>query len=82
MTIAVGDRIPAATFKTPTADGPQDITTGSIFTGRTVVLFAVPGAFTPTCHNNHLPAFWPMRPISRRRASTPSRSPASMMCMS
>jgi glutaredoxin/glutathione-dependent peroxiredoxin len=57
MTIAVGDRIPAATFKTPTADGPQDITTGSIFTGRTVVLFAVPGAFTPTCHNNHLPGF-------------------------
>jgi len=57
MTIAVGDKLPDATFKTMTADGTKDITTAEIFAGRKVVLFGVPGAFTPTCSNNHLPGY-------------------------
>lgn len=57
MTIKPGDKIPSATFRTPGADGPANITTDEIFAGKTVVLFAVPGAFTPTCSNNHLPGF-------------------------
>jgi len=57
MTIQVGDKLPEATFKTMTADGPAEIGTDALFAGKTVVLFAVPGAFTPTCHRNHLPGF-------------------------
>src|SRR4029450_6112315 len=53
--IKVGDRLPEAEFITMTADGSQRFTTGTIFPGRKVVLFAVPGAFTPTCSMNHLP---------------------------
>ena len=57
MAIKVGDRLPSATFTTMTAEGPKPQTTDDIFKGKTVVLFAVPGAFTPTCHKNHLPGF-------------------------
>jgi glutaredoxin/glutathione-dependent peroxiredoxin len=57
MAIKVGDRLPSATFMTMTADGPKPQTTDDIFKGKKVVLFAVPGAFTPTCHKNHLPGF-------------------------
>jgi peroxiredoxin len=57
MTISVGDKLPDATFKTMTADGAKDLTTADIFSGKKVVLFAVPGAFTPTCSNNHLPGY-------------------------
>jgi peroxiredoxin len=57
MTIAVGDRLPDATFKVMTPDGVKERTVAEIFDGRKVVLFAVPGAFTPTCSNNHLPGF-------------------------
>jgi peroxiredoxin len=57
MTIAVGEKLPQATFRVMTADGPQPRTTEDIFKGRKVVLFAVPGAFTPTCQNNHLPGY-------------------------
>jgi peroxiredoxin len=57
MTISVGDKLPEATFKTMGADGAKAITTGEIFSGRKVVLFGVPGAFTPTCSNNHLPGY-------------------------
>lgn len=57
MTIAVGDKLPQATFRIMTADGPAPKTTDDVFAGRKVVLFAVPGAFTPTCHKNHLPGF-------------------------
>lgn len=57
MTIQVGDTLPEATFKIMTADGPAERSSADLFGGRTVVLFAVPGAFTPTCHNNHLPGF-------------------------
>lgn len=57
MPIAVGDRLPDARFKVMTADGPADRSTADVFAGKTVVLFAVPGAFTPTCHRNHLPGY-------------------------
>jgi len=57
MTIKVGDKVPNATFTVMTADGPKPITTDELFKGKKVVLFAVPGAFTPTCHKNHLPGF-------------------------
>jgi len=57
MTISVGEKLPDATFKTMTADGAKDLTTADIFAGKKVVLFGVPGAFTPTCSNNHLPGY-------------------------
>jgi len=57
MPIAVGDRLPAATFKTMTAEGPKEIGTADVFAGKKVVLFAVPGAFTPTCSRSHLPGY-------------------------
>ncbi len=57
MAIKVGDTLPAATFMTSTAEGPAPITTDDIFKGKTVVLFALPGAFTPTCSSTHLPGF-------------------------
>jgi len=57
MTITVGDRLPEATFMTMTDEGPKKIITSEVFAGQKVVLFAVPGAFTPTCHAKHLPGF-------------------------
>jgi peroxiredoxin len=57
MTIAVGDKLPAATFKVRTPDGLSDVTTDELFAGKTVALFAVPGAFTPTCSAKHLPSY-------------------------
>lgn len=57
MTIKIGDELPQATFRMMTADGPAAKTTDEFFKGRKIVLFAVPGAFTPTCHKNHLPGF-------------------------
>ncbi len=57
MTIAVGQKLPDATFKMLTADGANNVTTGEFFAGKKVVLFGVPGAFTPTCSNNHLPGY-------------------------
>jgi len=57
MTIQIGERIPDATLSTPTEDGPRPISTADIFNGKTVALFAVPGAFTPTCSARHLPGF-------------------------
>ncbi len=57
MTIQVGDKIPSATLSHMTEDGPQEITTDEIFAGKKVVLFALPGAFTPTCSAKHLPGF-------------------------
>jgi peroxiredoxin len=57
MAIKVGDRLPQATFMTPTEDGPAPVTTDDVFKGKRVALFAVPGAFTPTCSARHLPGF-------------------------
>ncbi|HWE47499.1 MAG TPA: peroxiredoxin [Caulobacteraceae bacterium] len=57
MTIQVGEKLPEATLMTPTPDGPQAMTTDQIFKGKKVALFALPGAFTPTCSAKHLPGF-------------------------
>ncbi|MBC6402039.1 MAG: peroxiredoxin [Hyphomonadaceae bacterium] len=57
MSIKVGDKLPEANFMTTGADGPEPVTTGDVFNGRRVALFAVPGAFTPTCSAKHLPGF-------------------------
>lgn len=57
MAIKVGDKLPNATFRVMTAEGPKPRTTDEIFKGKKVALFAVPGAFTPTCTNLHLPSF-------------------------
>ena len=58
MTIKVGDKLPEATFTTIGPDGnPKPITTAEAFNGKKVALFAVPGAFTPTCTKQHLPGF-------------------------
>jgi glutaredoxin/glutathione-dependent peroxiredoxin len=57
MTIKVGDTIPSMKLMMATPDGPKEASTDEIFKGKKVVLFAVPGAFTPTCSNRHLPGF-------------------------
>ena len=55
--IKPGDQVPNATFTVMTADGPKPKTSDEVFKGKKVVLFGVPGAFTPTCHRNHLPSY-------------------------
>lgn len=55
--IAVGEKLPEASFKVMTSDGSKTMTTADVFAGKKVVLFGVPGAFTPTCSNNHLPGY-------------------------
>src|ERR1700729_1102447 len=57
MTIKAGERMPAGKFKRMTKEGPKDLSTDELFKGKTVVLFSVPGAFTPTCDAKHLPGF-------------------------
>jgi glutaredoxin/glutathione-dependent peroxiredoxin len=57
MTIKVGDRLPDATFTTMSAEGPKPMTTSEVFGGKKVALFAVPGAYTPTCSRQHLPGY-------------------------
>ena len=57
MAIKVGDKLPNATFRVMTAEGPKPKTTDDVFKGKKVALFAVPGAFTPTCSNLHMPSF-------------------------
>lgn len=57
MTIAIGDRLPEVPLAIATPDGPQQTTSTEFFGGKRVALFAVPGAFTPTCSARHLPSF-------------------------
>jgi peroxiredoxin len=57
MTLKVGDKLPSVTLKTMTADGPKDVTTDALFSGKKAVLFALPGAFTPGCSMKHVPGF-------------------------
>ena len=57
MTISIGDRLPEATLMKATSEGPKPVNVSEIFNGKTVALFAVPGAFTPTCSARHLPGF-------------------------
>ena len=57
MTINVGDKLPSVTLRQVTAEGPKEVSTDEFFRGRKVVLFVVPGAFTPACSQRHLPGF-------------------------
>ena len=57
MSIAVGEKLPEASFVEMTESGPAPVGGGDLFAGRKVALFAVPGAFTPTCHAKHVPSF-------------------------
>ena len=57
MTINVGDKVPQATFKYLSPEGPKELTSDELFRGKKVALFAVPGAFTPTCSQRHLPGY-------------------------
>ena len=57
MTIKVGDKLPNATFRLATEDGAKPVTAKEFFAGRKIVLFGLPGAFTPPCHKSHLPGF-------------------------
>ena len=57
MTIGVGDKIPSATMYKMTGEGPAAVSTDELFGGKTVAIFGVPGAFTPTCSAKHLPGF-------------------------
>jgi peroxiredoxin len=57
MAIKAGERMPAGTLKRMTKEGPKDLATDELFKGKLVVLFSVPGAFTPTCDAKHLPGF-------------------------
>lgn len=57
MTIAVGDKVPKGTFTVMGDSGPEPLTTDELFNGKKVVLFSVPGAFTPTCSMKHLPGY-------------------------
>ncbi len=57
MAIKVGDKLPDVSFTTMTAEGPKPMTTAEIFGGKKIALFAVPGAYTPTCHKQHMPGF-------------------------
>ncbi len=57
MSVNVGDKLPEATFMTVGPDGPMPVSTSDVFGGKRVALFAVPGAFTPTCSAKHLPGY-------------------------
>ena len=57
MTVQVGDKAPAGRFHVINADGPGSLSTEELFSGKKVVVFSVPGAFTPTCSQEHLPGF-------------------------
>ncbi|WP_421853025.1 peroxiredoxin [Oricola sp.] len=63
MTIGTGDKIPSVTLRRITEDGPEDVDSDTVFAGRNVVVFGLPGAYTPTCSLNHLPGFVENRDI-------------------
>jgi len=57
MTISTGERLPEANLMRMGAEGPEEVSLGDLTAGRKVVIFAVPGAYTPTCHSAHVPSF-------------------------
>lgn len=57
MAIKVGDKLPDAKFKVMSASGPADVTADQVFAGKKVAVFGIPGAYTPTCHKQHMPGF-------------------------
>ena len=67
MTISVGNHLPEATLFELTDQGPTQLSTADIFAGKTVALFGVPGAFTPTCHKSHMPGFVAAAPALRAK---------------
>ena len=67
MTIKVGDKLPSMTITVATAEGPKPASTDEIYKGKTVALFAVPGAFTPTCSAKHLPGFKQQAPTLKSK---------------
>jgi glutaredoxin/glutathione-dependent peroxiredoxin len=76
MTINVGDKVPQATFKYLSPEGPKEISSEELFSGKKVALFAVPGAFTPTCSQRHLPGY------VERAADIKSRGVDTIACLS
>jgi len=76
MSLKTGDKLPEATFMTMSEDGPAPITTANLFGGKRVALFAVPGAFTPTCSAKHLPGF------KERAAEFKAKGVDSIACVS
>ena len=69
MTIQVGDTMPAGQFSVMGADGPESLSTDELFSGRKVVLFCVPGAFTPVCSARHLPSYVEQADALRERGA-------------
>ena len=67
MTISIGETLPDTTFMEMTANGPEPVTTASVFSGKTIALFAVPGAYTPTCSAKHLPGFLEQSDVLARK---------------
>jgi peroxiredoxin len=57
MSIKVGDKVPSATLKQMTKEGPKDVSTDELFKGKKIVIFGLPGAFTPTCSAKHVPGY-------------------------
>jgi len=82
MTIKVGDKLPEATFKVMKEGKPADMTVAELAAGKKLALFAVPGAFTPTCSARHLPGTRKLSLISAPRASTPLRACRLTTCSS
>ncbi|MEG9861141.1 MAG: peroxiredoxin [Parvularculales bacterium] len=76
MTIKIGDKVPESTLMTMTDEGPRPVRTADLFGGKKVVLFALPGAFTPTCSNQHAPGF------IRHAADIKARGVDTIACLS
>ncbi len=78
MTIKVGDSLPETTFMIMSAEGPKPAKTAEVFGGKKVALFAVPGAYTPTCHKQHMAGFVERYDELKKKGSTPSSARRSM----